>query len=142
MQNDVVWGGFSRRCLRPCCNIFLILYNFLVNRILIGYPFSSWPQLFLHFKLLTMYLSTSSCKRSFWTLSHIEHTISVPIQDRHIIHFNIFNWFIIPLTFLYYLLGDSHEIIKLRELLLFWKKNKHTSANLSKSFRSTSITLH
>ena len=46
---------FERRCSRPCCNIFLILSNFLVNRILIGYPLSSWLQLFLHFKLLTTY---------------------------------------------------------------------------------------
>ena len=51
MQNDVVWGGFRRHCSRPCCNIFLILSTFLVNRILIGYPLSSWLQLFLHFKL-------------------------------------------------------------------------------------------
>ena len=55
MQNDVVWGGFRRHSSRPCCNIFLIFYNFLLNRILMGYPLSSWLQLFLHFKLLTTY---------------------------------------------------------------------------------------
>ena len=54
MQNDVVWGGFRRRCSRPCCNIFLILSNFLVNRILIGCTLSSWPQLFWHFKLFAL----------------------------------------------------------------------------------------
>ena len=53
MQNDVVWGGFMRHWSRPYCNIYIyiFLYNFQVNRILIGYIWSSWLQLFWQFKL-------------------------------------------------------------------------------------------
>ena len=82
-----------QHCSRPCCNVFLILSNFLVNRILIGYLLSSWLQLFWHFKLfakfdfslfrsLTITKFTSGIYFRFNMFANVARSLKCPVWNR------------------------------------------------------------